>query len=71
MSAYDEAVEALAKGLFRRMEQLDPSEEFDWRRTTEENWTRLGHNQRFYIHIVRDLISREREIRIALGDIPL
>jgi hypothetical protein len=36
---YDDAIEGLAKLLFWKMEHLDPSEDYDWSKSLEENWS--------------------------------
>jgi hypothetical protein len=40
--APETAIEQLARLLFWKMEHLDPTENYDWDKTPEENWDRLN-----------------------------
>jgi len=65
----DEAVEKLAIRMFAKMEHLDPTDDFDWDKTAEENWAALTeHNRNFFRTTVRDLLLNRDEIRAAIGE---
>src|SRR6185312_193772 len=65
--AREGAITSLAKDLYFVMERADPTTEYDWDRTLDENWEALlPHRQGFYVNAVGALLAREREILLAL-----
>lgn len=62
------AVERLSARLFATMEHLDPTDDFDWDLTAEENWGRLDSRRKmFYELCIHELLAEPLDIKIALG----
>jgi hypothetical protein len=53
--APEPAIEQLARLLFWKMEHLDPTDNYDWDRTREENWDQLNEGAK---NIYRTSIRR-------------
>jgi hypothetical protein len=64
----DEAILALAKALFWKMEHLDPTTDFDHERTLDENWAALeGPIKSIYRQSVLWIIAHDDLVRAALS----
>jgi hypothetical protein len=65
----EDAIGYLAKALFWKMEHLDPTDDFDWSKSLDDNWSALDdHGRSFYTTCIDSLLCHDREIRIALGE---
>jgi hypothetical protein len=51
------ARDALARALFAKMESLDPTADYDWAKSAEENWAALG-SKAFYFACIDALSAR-------------
>ena len=60
-------IQSLAKDLYFTMERYDPVD-FNWDLGVDENWAALSDRDRdIYVHAVGALLSRKKEILLALG----
>lgn len=60
-------VDKLAQVLVTKLERLDPTEDWDWDLTPDENWNRLTERQKtLYRLCIEAIFSNEDWVRAAL-----